>query len=206
MIATLKGVLEQKTPNAIIIDVNGVGYHVLIPLSTFYMLPKEKEKVFMEIHTHVREDAISLFGFFTFEEKVLFEHLIGVTKIGPKLAINILSGIGSSDLKKAIVASDFATLSNVPGVGRKTAERLVYELREKMQLLPLDKKQVAEGKVSAGNHIVDDVISALTNLGYSKIEAEEAANKAFKRCDTSGESVAVEEVLKESLKAMAKHI
>src|SRR3989304_10538690 len=154
MIATLRGILEHKSPNMVVLDVNGVGYQVFIPLSTFYTLPKEKEKVFLEIYTHVREDAISLFGFFTSEEKVLFEHLIGVTKIGPKLAINILSGIGSSDLKKAIVASDFDTLSNVPGVGKKTAERVVYELREKMQLLPLDKKQVAEGKVSAGNHIV----------------------------------------------------
>lgn len=204
MIATLRGIVEHKSPNMVVLDVNGVGYQVSIPLSTFYTLPKEKEKVFLEIYTHVREDTISLFGFFTREEKVLFEHLIGVTKIGPKLAINILSGIGSSDLKTAIIASDLATLSHIPGVGRKTAERLVYELREKMQLLPLEKKQVAEGKVSVGNQVLDDVISALTNLGYSKIEAEEAAKKAFNSCDTNGESVTVEEVLKESLRVLVK--
>ncbi len=204
MIATLRGTLEHKSPNMVVLDVNGVGYQVFIPLSTFYTLPKEKEKVYLEIYTHVREDTISLFGFFTPEEKVLFEHLIGVTKIGPKLAINILSGIGSSDLKTAIIASDLATLSHIPGVGRKTAERLVYELREKMQLLPLQKKQVTDGKLSSGNQILDDVISALTNLGYSRIEAEEAAKRAFNSFSTNGKSATVEEVLKESLKAMVK--
>ena len=204
MIATLRGILEHKSPNMVVLDVNGVGYQVVIPLSTFYTLPKEKEKVYLEIHTHVREDTISLFGFFTPEEKLLFEHLIGVTKIGPKLAINILSGIGSSDLKTAIIASDLATLSNIPGVGRKTAERLVYELREKMQLLPVGKKRIYESEIFSGNQVLDDVISALTNLGYSRIEAEEAAKRAFKSCDTNGKSATVEEVLKESLKVMAK--
>src|SRR3989304_8451705 len=200
MIATLRGILEHKSPNMVVLDVNGVGYQVFIPLSTFYTLPKEKEKVYLEIYTHVREDTISLFGFFTPEEKILFEHLIGVTKIGPKLAINILSGIGSSDLKTAIIASDLATLSNIPGVGRKTAERLVYELREKMQLLPVGKKRIYESEIFSGNQVLDDVISALTNLGYSRIEAEEAAKRAFKSCDTNGKSATVEEVLKESLK------
>ncbi|OGL47215.1 MAG: Holliday junction DNA helicase RuvA [Candidatus Schekmanbacteria bacterium RBG_16_38_10] len=204
MIATLRGILEHKSPNMVVLDVNGVGYQVFIPISTFYTLPKEKEKVYLEIYTHVREDTISLFGFFTPEEKLLFEHLIGVTKIGPKLAINILSGIGSSDLKTAIIASDLATLSNIPGVGRKTAERLVYELREKMQLLPVGKKRIYENAIFSGNQVLDDVISALTNLGYSRIEAEEAAKRAFKSCDTNGKSATVEEVLKESLKVMAK--
>jgi len=204
MIATLKGELEHKSPNSVILDVNGVGYQVFIPLSTFYMLPKEKERVSLEIYTHVREDTISLFGFFTHEERVLFEHLISVTKIGPKLALNILSGIDSSDLKTAIASSDIATLSTIPGIGKKTAERLVYELREKMQLLPIEKHKIYNREVSHENQILDDVISALTNLGYSKIEAERAAKESFNKHSDNGESASVEMVLKESLRALGK--
>ena len=204
MIALLKGELEHKTPNLVVLDVNGVGYRVFIPLSTFYKLPKEKEKVCLEVYTHVREDCISLFGFLTKEERVLFEHLISVTKIGPKLALNILSGISSSDLKTAIAASDIVTLSGIPGIGRKTAERLVYELREKIQVMPIERHKAESSAAELTNQILDDVISALTNLGYSKIEAEKAAKDAFSNCGKRGESASVETVLKESLKMLGK--
>ena len=204
MIALLKGELEHKAPNLLVLDVNGVGYRVFIPLSTFYKLPPVKEKVRLEIYTHVREDCISLFGFFTKEERVLFGYLISVTKIGPKLALSILSGISSSDLKTAIVTSDIVTLSKIPGIGRKTAERLVYELREKIKVLPIEKNRAESGAAEESNQILDDVISALINLGYSKNEVEKFAKDAFNNLIKHGEPASVETILKESLKMLGK--
>lgn len=204
MIALLKGELVYKVPNFLVLDVNGVGYRVFIPLSTFYKLPPVKEKVNLEIYTHVREDCISLFGFLTKEEKVLFEYLISVTKIGPKLALNILSGISSLNLQTAIVTSDIVTLSKIPGIGRKTAERLVYELREKIQLLQIEKNREESGTAEETNQILDDIISALINLGYSKNEAERFAKDAFNKFTKQGEAASVETIIKESLKMLGK--
>lgn len=201
MIAKLKGIIETKSPNRVVVDVNGVGYEVHIPLSTFYNLPREDEMVEFEIYTHVREDSIILFGFSSFEEKRLFEHLIGVTKIGPKLALNILSGIEPFELWGAICSSDILALSGIPGVGKKTAERLVYELRDKIIDMSLVGNDKGSNKVHSINKTLDDVISALINLGYSKGEAESVVKKIYK---SHGKEGSVEEILKESLKSLGK--
>src|SRR3954454_4208949 len=134
MIASLRGALLEKRPNQIIVDVQGVGYDVAIPVSTYSALPDNGKEVTLRIHTHVREDAIALFGFVSGEEKMLFEKLIGVSGIGPKLAITVLSGLAATDLTNAIRSGDVQRLTRIPGIGKKTAERMVLELRDKVEL------------------------------------------------------------------------
>ena len=135
MIASLRGALLEKRPNQIIVDVHGVGYDVSIPVSTYSALPDNGKEVTLKVHTHVREDAIALFGFLTAEEKMLFEKLIGVSGIGPKLAITVLSGLAAADLTNAIRGGDVQRLTRIPGIGKKTAERMVLELRDKVDLV-----------------------------------------------------------------------
>lgn len=179
MIGRLAGRVARKSPNAVIIDVGGVGYQVLIPLSTFYALPAEGQNAALEISTQVREDAIQLFGFASEREKRLFEQLIAVSKVGPKLATAVLSGMPFDDLCAAIAAGDVARLSTIPGVGAKTAERLALELRGKV--LPAGE---ATGRVAgsagtdAGGQTVEDAVAALVNLGYRPKDAEKAVGKA----------------------------
>lgn len=176
MIAHLRGRLLRKAPQAVVVDVGGVGYRAFIPVSTFYRLGEEGSEVSLCIHTHVREDAIALFGFASRGEQALFERLIEVAGVGPRLAVNILSGIEAEDLVEALRSSDVARLVRIPGVGRKTAERLVVELKDKMPT-----REAAPGQPAAGGLTPkEDLLSALANLGYSRGEAERGVERALR--------------------------
>jgi Holliday junction DNA helicase RuvA len=177
MIAHLRGTLLVKHPNVIVIDVNGVGYEVVIPVSAFSSLPEKGQPVELHIHTHVREDALALFGFLTAADKALFEKLITVSGIGPKLAITTLSGLTAPDLVNAIRAGAIEQLVRIPGVGKKTAERMVLELRDKLDLAGLPERTAAAPR-SAFDPNEQDVISALMNFGANRPSAEAAVNKA----------------------------
>ena len=176
MIASLRGSILEKHPNRIVVDVNGVGYEVFVPLSTFYGLGDPGSTIAVRIHTHVREDALLLYGFATLLEQELFERLIGVSGIGPKVALAVLSGIEPLDLIRAIERGDLARLTAIPGVGKKTAERMILELRDKLDLAGPPSKP-AEAK-SAFSATEEDVISALMNFGATRAAAEAAAMKA----------------------------
>ncbi len=199
MIAYLRGRLFEKHPNRIVVDVNGVGYDVFVPLSTFYGLADPGADVSLRIHTHVREDALMLYGFATALEQELFERLIGISGIGPKVALAILSGIEPLELIRAIERGDVARLTAIPGVGKKTSERLVLELKDR---LPRTK---AAQPVPAGESDVplvrDDVLSALVNLGYHRPLAEKAVDAAFK---TPGADGGFERMLKQALRELSK--
>lgn len=197
MIASIQGNLTFKSPNYLIIDVGGIGYQVFVPLSSFYSLPKLGDFVRLNIHTYLREDSIQLYGFLSKEEKDLFLFLIGVTGIGPKLAINILSGISPSDLIRAISEGNLVTLNAVPGVGKKTAERLILELREKIIQVQYSEIQTPDSEPRTN---YEDALSALVNLGYKKSHAEEALRKF--RADPGLNSGSVEEMIKEALKVL----
>jgi Holliday junction DNA helicase RuvA len=180
VIGRLTGRLAFKSPQQVIIDVHGVGYRVMVSLATFYAMPEENGEVALEIYTGVREDAIYLYGFAEGREKTLFEKLITVSKIGPKLALNILSGMASEDLRNAIVSRDVARLSTVPGVGVKTAERMVVELRDKIDAgLGAARGGAAPGLERGEHRSADDAVTALVNLGYRKKEAEKAVAKVL---------------------------
>ncbi|WP_263410962.1 Holliday junction branch migration protein RuvA [Terriglobus tenax] len=178
MIAHLRGTLLAKHPNQAIVEAAGVGYDVTISIETFTHLPAEGSEVKLHIHTHVREDAIALFGFAQKDEKRLFEKLTTVSGIGPKLAITVLSGISSDRLIATIRAQDHATLTKVPGIGKKTAERVVLELKDKLDEFALSSAHVSHVPVGAAT---EDVLSALTNLGYQKPAAEKAMENALKK-------------------------
>lgn len=175
MIALLRGTLLEKHPNQAIVDAGGVGYDVTIPVSTFTHLPDAGAEVRLRIHTHVREDALSLYGFLTQEEKALFEKLIGVSGIGPTLAVKILSGLAAPDLIVAIQRGEVERLVRIPGVGKKTAERMVLELRDK---LPAVAGQEPAAPAPALTPVDEDVLSALLNLGCARPQAEAAVRKA----------------------------
>jgi holliday junction DNA helicase RuvA len=196
MIAFLRGKLLEKHPNQIVIDTAGVGYDVVIPISTFSALPDAGAEVALRIHTHVREDALALFGFLTAEEKALFEKLISVSGIGPKLAITVLSGLATPVLIDAIRGGDVAHLVRIPGVGKKTAERMVLELKDKLEGLgggaPPAMSSRAEPALSAIEH---DVLSALLNLGCQRAAAESAVRKA----KTAEPSAAFEPLFRKAL-------
>ena len=167
MIGRLTGRLATKAPDQVLLEVGGVGYLVHIPLSTFYELPEQESPASLWIHTHVREEALALYGFLTERERALFLLLLGVTGIGPRVALTVLSGIPPAELVEALRKQDVRRLVAVPGVGRKTAERMVLELTEKVARLPGDLPSPGPAPVAA-----DDVVSALVNLGYRKSEAE----------------------------------
>jgi len=199
MIAHLNGSLLKKTPQVAIIDNGGVGYEVYVPLSTYYALPGEDERVSLHIYTHVREDALTLFGFQTLLEKEIFLMLISVTGIGPKLANNILSGIGPAELLAAMAAGDALRLQAIPGVGRKTAERIALELKEKAAEMSTDRQSLgAQITTDEAHEVFEDALSALLNLGYSPRLAKEAVRKAL----TAVEEVHLEGVIKEALKSL----
>jgi Holliday junction DNA helicase RuvA len=180
MIAHLRGRLLEKHPNRVTIDVQGVGYEAHVPLSTFYGLPEAGGELSLRIHTHVREDALVLYGFATLLELQLFERLIGISGIGPKLALAVLSGIEPNDLVTAIKQSDIARLTGIPGIGKKTAERIGLELKDKLAaFVPADTSASAPG-VPGGESMRTDVLSALINLGYHRPLAERAADAALK--------------------------
>ena len=175
MIALLRGTLVEKHPNQVILDVGGVGYDVIIPISTFSKLPGDGSETRLRIHTHVREDAFLLYGFLTLDEKHLFEKLISVSGIGPGLAIKVLSGIGAVDLITAIRRGEVERLVRIPGVGKKTAERMILELRDKLPAPAGEDPAQAAPSLSA---LDEDVLSGLLNLGCARPAAEAAIRKA----------------------------
>jgi Holliday junction DNA helicase RuvA len=176
MIALLRGTLLEKHPNQAVIDTGGVGYDVTIPVSTYTQLPDAGAEVRLRIHTHVREDALALYGFLTQDEKSLFERLIGVSGIGPKLAITILSGLNAADLIRSIRRGEVERLVRIPGIGKKTAERMVLELRDKLPAPAGEEPETSA--VSALSPVDQDVLSALLNLGCGRPQAEAAVRKA----------------------------
>lgn len=195
MIAQLRGTLGDKRPNQVLVDVGGVGYLVHIPLSTFYSLGELHSNVTLLIHTQVREDAISLYGFLSAREKHLFELLISASGVGPVLALKILSGMNVDDLVPAVRSGDLPRLTRIPGVGRKTAERIVVELRDKLAAMesPEDARRPASPAGTAG-----DVVSALLNLGYD----QHAAEKAVERAGAKAGSESFEDLLRGSLQQL----
>lgn len=197
MIAFLRGQVLQKHPDRLIVDVHGVGYLVHVPLSTYYNLGEDAAPVALHIHTHVREDALQLFGFLTPLEQELFEHLIGVSGIGPKLALAVLSGIEAGELVAAVQRADIARLTRVPGVGKKTAERLVLELKDRLakHVAPLD-----ASPATAQDRLKDDLVSALLNLGYHRQPAEKAVDRVLS--DAGGSTF--EQALKAALRELMR--
>ena len=176
MIALLRGTLLEKHPNQVIVEVGGVGYDVIIPVSTFSHLPGTGAEVRLRVHTHVREDALSLYGFLTLDEKNLFERLISVSGIGPKLAVTILSGLAAPDLIHSIRRGEVDKLVRIPGIGKKTAERMVLELRDKLPAVAGDAPEAEPAPVLSATD--QDVLSALLNLGCARPQAEAAVRKA----------------------------
>ena len=197
MIAQITGMLVRKVPGEIIVDVSGVGYQIFIPLSVFYRLPEVGEPVSLCIHTHLREDALQLFGFQEQEEKEVFLLLNNVAGIGPRLAVNILSGIPADELARALKEGDQLRLVSIPGVGKKLAERMIVELKDKFALLgSLGSDAASSGN---GSPLVRDAVSALVNLGYRKSDAEKNVREIIRQGEQSLESV-----LKESLRRMSR--
>src|ERR1700691_453980 len=193
MIGSLRGKLADKRPNQVLLDVGGVGYQVQIPLSTFAALGALHDETTLLIHTHVREDQFNLFGFFTAREKHCFELLISASGVGPSLALKILSGMGIEELVPAIRKGDLAQLVRIPGVGRKTAERIVVELRDKLAVV-----DIAEtGKPATRSQLESDVASALVNLGYDVRSVEKAVEKS--RAGSGGD---FEDLLRASLQIL----
>jgi holliday junction DNA helicase RuvA len=176
MIAHIRGTILEKHPNQVIVESGGVGYDVTIPISTYSALPEVGAEVRLRIHTHVREDALSLFGFLTQDEKTLFEKLIGVSSIGPKLAVTVLSGLPTADLIGSIRQGQAENLVRIPGVGKKTAERIILELRDKLDLLAAGVPAAQPAAVLSA--LEQDVLSALLNLGCARPAAESAVRKA----------------------------
>ena len=183
MIGQIRGRLLQKKPNQILVDVQGVGYEVFIPLTSFYELPDEGNEVVLKVHTHVREDALSLFGFCTQREKDLFLKLISISGIGPKLAVSILSGARVEELAQAIADGNLTRLTAIPGVGRKTAERLVLELKGQITPFLLPEQARAAGQAAGADGMQEDILSALVNLGYPRAGAEKALSAVLRSAD-----------------------
>lgn len=194
MIAQLEGTLVEKAPDAIVVDVHGVGYELRVPLSTFFALPDEGKVVRLRVHTHVREDAFWLFGFATDLERALFRLLLGASGVGPKLALAILSGLSVERLVAALRAGDLAALVGIPGVGKKTAERMVVELRDRVGALEL----APEPAGPARDDVSASAESALVNLGYPRAHAEKAVRRAL---ESLPESPGLEALIKEALRA-----
>jgi len=201
MIAHLSGKLRHKSPENIIVDVGGVGYEVHVPLSTFYSLPEEGAVLDLLIYTHVKEDALKLFGFLALNEKELFTKLLGVSGVGPKLALNILSGMETEALINAIKSGDAARMHTIPGVGKKTAERLILELRDKIKYSGEKANGSTEIQYVKGD-LFDDARSALINLGYKANDAE----KSIDRLRSAGDEKewSVETLLKKALQILRK--
>ena len=197
MIAHLRGRILDKQPNRIVVDVAGVGYDVSVPLSTFYGLGDTGSEIALRIHTHVREDALLLYGFATRLEQDLFERLIAISGIGPKVALAVLSGIEPADLIRAIERSDLARLTAIPGVGKKTSERIVLELKDR---LPKVSQAPAAGDALPPSTLRDDVLSALINLGYHRPLAEKAVESAIKATPDGD----FERTLRQALRELAR--
>lgn len=199
MIAFLRGRLGEKQPNRIIVDVGGVGYDVAVPLSTFYTLGEPGTEVALRVHTHVREDTLALYGFATSLELQIFERLIGISGIGPKLALAVLSGIEVGDLVRAVQFADVARLTAIPGVGKKTAERIGLELKDRLPSA-LAAEVAAQASADGTGGLRGDLLSALLNLGYHRPLAEKAVDAALKKIEPK----TFEAVLKQALRELAR--
>lgn len=189
MIASLKGTVSSKKPEGIIIEVGGIGYHVSVPLCSLCNIPEPGSEVFLHTYTHVREDALQLYGFLSEEERKVFVALLGVNGIGPKLGMAILSGMPVQRFMEAVVSEDLPLLSTIPGLGKKTASRLILELREKLPKM--------SGLAKEHNFV--DAVSALVNLGYKKSLSEKAVERAVKNGADS-----IEDVIREALKCLTE--
>jgi holliday junction DNA helicase RuvA len=194
VIARLAGTLIEKHLQRLIIDVGGVGYEVLVPLSTFYAVGDPGAAVTVRTHTHVREDALQLYGFATSLELLLFERLIGVSGIGPKVALAVLSGIEPQALINALRQNDVVRLTRIPGVGKKTAERMVIDLRDR---LPQDSGATEQDAPAAGGGARDDLLSALSNLGYQRHNVEKTVDAVIRKAASSDFEQLLREVLRE---------
>ena len=199
MIAFLRGSVRSKQPNRVIVDVNGVGYDVHVPLSTFYDLGDEGHEVSLRTYLHVREDVLQLYGFLTELERQVFERLIAISGIGPKLAIAVLSGMETRDLVGAVQRGDVASLTGIPGIGKKTAERIVLELKDRLAQLAAPVSAVAP-VVSPADRLRGDLLSALQNLGYHRQQAEKAIDAAV----TSDPDVTFEHALRFALRELIR--
>jgi len=199
MIAFLRGRVLDKFPNRIILDVSGVGYEVHVPLSTYYEIGEVGSDVSLRVHTHVREDTLQLFGFLTPLEQLLFQRLIAISGIGPKLAVAVLSGIDSRELVVAVQRADVARLTRIPGVGKKTAERMVLELKDRLKdVAPAPEAEGAQP--STGDRLRNDLISALENLGYHRPLAEKAVDASH----TSDGGATFEDALRSALRELMR--
>ncbi len=194
MIGYLEGELIDKSPGQIVLRVGGVGYQVLIPLSTFYALPEPPAPLSLRIHTRIQEDALNLYGFNTPEEKELFLSLLGIPRIGARMALNILSGINPQDFTRALAAGDVKRLAGIPGIGKKSAERILLELKDRQAATPSPWRPAAP----EDRHLAD-ALSALLNLGYPKSQAE----KALEAARNQG-ALSLEDLLRQALKALAR--
>lgn len=206
MIACLRGEIFSKSKDRLIVDVNGVGYEVHFPSACFDRLPAPGHNVFLHIYTHVREDAILLYGFVELEEKEMFLLLTGVSGIGPKLAMTIISGIAPADLCRAIMTEDVYRLTKLPGIGKKTAERLCLELKDKVQNLAVGPTSPALElpRLDPDDPYSADVISALTNLGYTPVRAREAVAAVRRQLtDEVYKAMSLEELLRHALRSLA---
>ena len=201
MIASLTGRLAFKAPTHLILDVHGVGYEAYIPLSTYYGLPNLSESISLSVHTHVREDAIQLFGFLTSREKDAFVLLTSVSGVGPKLALSVLSALPVSDLVSAIQSGDVEKLTTVPGIGHKSASRLVLELKDKVGKLQPGLAAGSEAPRQGQDATFDDALSALVNLGYRPQDAKDALKQVKK---SNADSIVLKDMIRESLKELAR--
>jgi Holliday junction DNA helicase RuvA len=199
MIAFLRGRVLDKQPNRIILDVQGVGYELYVPLSTFYDVGDEGSECSLRVYTHVREDALQLFGFLTDLERQLFERLISISGIGPKLAVAVLSGVEARDLVTAVQRGDVARLTAIPGIGKKTAERIVLELRDRLAQLTVG-VPAAVPAAGAGDRLRDDLVSALQNLGYHRPQADKAVDAILSSAPDATFEQALRQVLRELMR------
>ena len=199
MIALLRGSVVEKTPSRVIVDVAGVGYDVLVPLSTFYALGDAGAAVALRIHTHVREDLIALYGFGTRLEQDLFERLIAINGVGPKLALAVLSGIEPAELVRAVRTQDVARLTAIPGVGKKTAERIGLELKDRLPA-SFQAAEPASAPAAPADRLRDDLLSALVNLGYGRPVAEKSVEKVLQTQPDARFEDALKDVLRHLMK------
>jgi Holliday junction DNA helicase RuvA len=198
MIALIRGHLIQKNPGYVLVETNGIGYQLFVSLTTFYDLPESEQNVVLHAHTHVREDLLQLYGFSTLLEKELFQILIGVSGIGPKLALNILSGITPPELVHSLGSGDMDRLLSIPGVGRKTAERMILDLKEKAQKIQ-SREAFPRMDRRPPDEMAEDVVSALVNLGYKKGQAEKAVESILRQTP----DITLERALKASLTVLS---
>ena len=201
MIALISGKIVYKGISHLVVDAQGVGYRIFIPLTTFYELPEAGQLITLHVHTHVKQDAINLFGFYTVQERDLFQLMLSVSGIGPKMSMNILSGISVQELLRAISSGDVGNLISIPGLGKKTAERLILELKEKvLKKMMADIMPAGDNQERVNQLIKEDVLSALVNLGYKSNVAQSALDKVLQ---VSAKEMPMEQLLKKTLKILS---